>query len=1392
MNLNDTVDYRDIGIDPPSGSSTTDFDLNNSYDVRDLPQAIPSMVNNIQRDVFVGNTGIGNSQFDRNIPLSQLENLGSIRAMKQPGSHQIVHALIGGIGGGLMTAVETAGYLLDIENNINRLKGVEDVESNFVSEWAKNNKEALFETLPIYRKRPDQTFDFKDSGFYWEAFRGILDSAVGFGGVGLGVGLGVKATGAALRASRLGAWSNAIGNSLAQGQTGNVTAAYLTNFAESKMMGLELYEDTFNKSLESLVSDYQVKNGTEPTEEELNKLQLEASDIAGKHANDFMLRNKIFTVIEHSQLKSIFKSTSPTSRIIDKPGTLSFLKSQAVNAPKEAAEEIGQNVLQMEGQYQAEQDLIDRNIIVEDPISTTANFGERLIEFATSDQALLEGMMGLFSGPIQYTVTGLPFRNKEAESKLYTDQQATIAKNEDFLKAKMATVADRAKAAEELTENGEGDLAEIYKLQEFDNLAIENFKQGTTQNLYDLLQEELNNPEYTEEERSNIESKIQRLQEFEQEFVKYRKYSNAEDVLSNRMQLRLLNDTLSTLDSKNNDLESTIRNTFTNRVNAYNKRAKEPISVDQIIEAIVENDFSNLPKNVATEVQNNPDVQTMIGINKSSEDIANAIADINTVYNHITNPKYQTAYENFNNIVLNNELTTEEKITELSNLEKNASKVNSTFKKLIESTRSSLENYVEQSKESKEVKPEPEQKEAQITKDNSKPVQPSNRSSVGLFGEPEQGEFNVDDIIPAEDESPQLQAELQEIKKGKIADALINNDSDEAQRIATLDPSIFREELEADPEVLEQARRSYLELQDLPDTMKDQISTFVENSGVTFEIRENPTASNEVTSGVNPKAEIEEAQSYNSVSTEIVNDLVEYEGSVETKGTDIHPKIVMNHSNQDFVDWATQGISHKGKQVQYILNDTKFADSRAREIFNRKKTGQTISDVDEKYMVDNLGISVTIPDAPGIITNLYVVRPKGDQIAAEAERDLRRSIINNLLQDQPAFGTIQGQYGGDLYMSEADDVSIVNIPDFRNKNVQDIEFMYVNGEGYLNDADTRQPTKHNKFLKTQVLLKANKKPMAGALFVTVNKANGDIFPLKVNIRNFTDNEVRAVGNLLIDIAKPQSAEDKTNTLNKTVPETILNLLSQEDRDFLGKSPKYKDVLSFLVYEGDRSKSNPITQLLVKNSKIIFGDNTLNVKDPVDMTEKLPLLREFLNTYKTRSVDLRRLQSDKRYKAHIINSGIITTNANITNSNSLFTATNLTQTYKDVNDRIANRFRSATLYVNKNLANPQQDFKVNQTSNTQKSSKVLDVNKKQSNLQVSPDVVNNTTRNQKQSEEIVNKVNNMNLPNPIKQNNIDVNANKARMNKLANKLVANINKKVNENKEENKDNCKGNN
>src|SRR5690606_30627985 len=110
----------------------------------------------------------------------------------------------------------------------------------------------------------------------------------------------------------------------------------------------------------------------------------------------------------------------------------------------------------------------------------------------------------------------------------------------------------------------------------------------------------------------------------------------------------------------------------------------------------------------------------------------------------------------------------------------------------------------------------------------------------------------------------------------------------------------------------------------------------------------------ELTSASNPKAEIEEAESYNNVTSEVVNDLAQKDGKLETRNTDIHPKIVMPLNNKAFVDWATQGVSHKGKEVEYRLNTGKYADRRALDIYNRKKAGQPISDTDNKYMIDNL------------------------------------------------------------------------------------------------------------------------------------------------------------------------------------------------------------------------------------------------------------------------------------------------------------------------------------------------------------------------------------------------------------------------------------------------------
>src|SRR5690606_12225710 len=169
-----------------------------------------------------------------------------------------------------------------------------------------------------------------------------------------------------------------------------------------------------------------------------------------------------------------------------------------------------------------------------------------------------------------------------------------------------------------------------------------------------------------------------------------------------------------------------------------------------------------------------------------------------------------------------------------------------------------------------------------------------------------------------------------EIKQGKIAKATLDGNLEEAERIAKLDLDALRQEINDNPEDIDELREVYFELQNLPEAQKEGLLQAVQDIDNIIETaKANNESVVELTSASNPKAEIEEAESYNNVTSEVVNDLAQKDGKLETRDTDIHPKIVMPLNNKAFVDWATQGVSHKGKEVEYRLNTGKYADRRA-------------------------------------------------------------------------------------------------------------------------------------------------------------------------------------------------------------------------------------------------------------------------------------------------------------------------------------------------------------------------------------------------------------------------------------------------------------------------------
>src|SRR6056297_1783015 len=370
---------------------------------------------------FAGDTGAGQSKYDVSATPTEIQTLGLdyIRASQQPWTEQAGRAIGGGLYKGALTAIEDAGYLLDLENNMKRLAGLEDVNSNWLSDFAKSAKESYDENHPIYKYNPNKVIDFNDPGFYWSALQGVIDSAVGFGAIGVGagatVGKGLKYLGAV---SKFGA---PVQNLMATGGT-----ALTTNYAEGKMMAIELFDNVVKERIQRVEKDlynqaFKEVNikypGLDPnikiqeaqrlinSEKYQNQLKEAESLIrtqAGEQADIFQQRNMAFMLTDAIAINGMFRGKGITRNLLKDKSFKNTMAMIGKQAPTEYVEEIGQGIAQKEGEYQslkaAGHDVSD---ISSDPF-------ERTFDFFVDPETQLEGMMGLFGGPVQHVLVQGP------------------------------------------------------------------------------------------------------------------------------------------------------------------------------------------------------------------------------------------------------------------------------------------------------------------------------------------------------------------------------------------------------------------------------------------------------------------------------------------------------------------------------------------------------------------------------------------------------------------------------------------------------------------------------------------------------------------------------------------------------------------------------------------------------------------------------------------------------------------------------------------------------------------------------------------------------------------------------------------------------------------------
>jgi hypothetical protein len=171
----------------------------------------------------------------------------------------------------------------------------------------------------------------------------------------------------------------------------------------------------------------------------------------------------------------------------------------------------------------------------------------------------------------------------------------------------------------------------------------------------------------------------------------------------------------------------------------------------------------------------------------------------------------------------------------------------------------------------------------------------------------------------------------------------------------------------------------------------------------------------------------------------------------------------------------------------------------------------------------------------------------------------------------------------------------------------------------------------------------------------------------------------------------------------------------------------------MVFEGESSKSNAMTQLYISKGKLYFGGEVMNLSDFADAS-KLNLIQEFLATYKTRNINLKKLADPKEtaYKTHVIDNGLLTTNAGFeteydannkpiskkgeaSNPKTLFKSLDL-QVYSTKEEKMSNRFRQATVYVNPSLNNPSELVKPTEEVKTETPATQSDIKAKKAQIE----------------------------------------------------------------------------
>ena len=386
-------------------------------------------------------------------------------------------------------------------------------------------------------------------------------------------------------------------------------------------------------------------------------------------------------------------------------------------------------------------------------------------------------------------------------------------------------------------------------------------------------------------------------------------------------------------------------------------------------------------------------------------------------------------------------------------------------------------------------------------------------------------------------------------------------------------------------------------------------------------------------------------------------------------GKNLKVPMYSNLNGPGWRDWVFNGKDKTGKKdgkpvlLDFVIGDPggqhKQLAQQAINIYNRAKANpkDKLSEADKDILYNHLPIKIQLSDDIWSYIPAYSATNQFYKTNEYPKRiEIIRAMFKGNTKTQVAY-----QFGGNLAVEETEDNVIPenNILDFSfiDGDYGQVDMMVTNEHGELVRASDKSNHPDFEGMSVDVLRtsddKGNPVPYKGGVFLNVPKANGDPFPLKLNLRRPNILESAFVADILIAIIKKDVGRQARLSEHA---ELFKRFKEDHPAEFavLGKDAKVMDVAKLFVHMTAETKGKA-THLHLAGKWIHYGTDVKAIVTPENVADNRDALIGFIMDHKRRQLNLKQWNHEKygsKYQEMMLNT-VISTDAEVNQEKPLF-------------------------------------------------------------------------------------------------------------------------------------------